>query len=136
MKMRITLGMVLSTLMFFAASALYAQFGAGQYSRTESGSIVQPLPQAKTMDGTYGGESYPLYRTALEPGEGRQEVEVYCNRCHSPIYITMQPPLSADTWVAEVNKMEKTYGADIPDEITQKVIHYLKAHYTPETRKH
>jgi hypothetical protein len=136
MKTRITFGIVLSTLMFFAASALYAQFGAGQYSRTESGNIIQQFPLASSTDATYGVPSYPLYRPVLESGQGRQEVEVYCSRCHSPNYITMQPPLPADTWAAEVNKMEKTYGADIPDEITQKVIHYLQAHYTPETRKH
>jgi hypothetical protein len=51
------------------------------------------------------------------------------------MYITMQPPLSADTWAAEVAKMQKAYGANIPEEISKKIILYLGSHYTPETRK-
>jgi hypothetical protein len=47
----------------------------------------------------------------------------------------MQPPLPADMWAAEVNKMIKTYGASIPEDATQKIIQYLQSHYTPETRK-
>jgi hypothetical protein len=136
MKTRMLFPLVLSVFAIFAASALYAQFGAGQYSRTEAGNIVQPLPEAKSTDASYSVRPYPLHHPALEPGDGRQEIDVYCNTCHSTIYITMQPPLPADTWVAEVTKMEKTYGAEIPDEVTQKIIHYLQAHYTPETRKH
>ena len=52
--------------------------------------------------------AYPLYPAALAAGDGEQEVTSYCNTCHSPRYITMQPPLPADTWTAEVNKMVKT----------------------------
>jgi hypothetical protein len=53
----------------------------------------------------------------------------------SPTYITMQSPLPAATWEAEVNKMIKAYGAPIPDDSTQKIIKYLQAHYTAENRK-
>jgi hypothetical protein len=49
--------------------------------------------------------------------------------------ITVQPPLPAATWEAEVSKMNKTFGAAIPDENTQKIILYLQSHYTPDTRK-
>jgi hypothetical protein len=47
----------------------------------------------------------------------------------------MQPPLPGATWEAEVTKMNKAFGAGIPEEITQKIILYLQAHYTPENRK-
>jgi hypothetical protein len=47
----------------------------------------------------------------------------------------MQPPLPAATWETEVNKMNKTFGAGIPEENTRKIISYLQAHYTPENRK-
>jgi len=47
----------------------------------------------------------------------------------------MQPPLPAATWEAEVNKMNKTLGAAIPEDNTRKILLYLQAHYTPETRK-
>jgi len=48
----------------------------------------------------------------------------------------MQPPLSAATWEAELNKMNKTFGAAIPDASTQKILAYLKANYSVENRKH
>ena len=40
-----------------------------------------------------------------------------------------------DLRVAEVTKMDKTYGAQIPDDVKQKIIRYLQSNYTPETRK-
>lgn len=55
--------------------------------------------------------------------------------CHSTRYITMQPPLPAATWEAEVNKMNKTFGANIPEAVSQKIVRYLQANYTPATRK-
>lgn len=120
---------------FFASAAIYAQFNAGFYAPEVSGSIRQTMPRAAGVGASYEIAAYPLYRTELAAGDGEQEVSSYCNTCHSPRYITMQPPLPADTWTAEVNKMIKTYGASIPDDSTQKIIRYLQSHYTPETRK-
>jgi hypothetical protein len=48
----------------------------------------------------------------------------------------MQPPLPAATWEAEVNRMNKAYGAEIPEDSARKIIAYLQANYTPESRKH
>ena len=136
MKTHKSFALVLWTFAILAATVLYAQFNAGHYAPGGAGNIVQLLPRTTSTNATYNVGSYPLYRPVLEPGDGRQEVAVYCNMCHSPIYITMQPPLPVDTWAAEVTKMEKTYGAQIPDEVAQKIVHYLQAYYTPETRKH
>ncbi len=118
-----------------ASTALYAEFNAGYYSQNESGSIRQTLPNAASTGATYEVGAYPLFPYTLAPGDGRQEVTSYCNTCHTPRFILMQPPLPADVWAAEVNKMVKTYGASIPDDATQKIIQYLQSHYTPETRK-
>ena len=120
---------------FFASAAIYARFNAGFYAPEVSGSIRQTMPRAAGVGASYEIAAYPLYRTELAAGDGEQEVSSYCNTCHSPRYITMQPPLPADTWTAEVNKMIKAYGASIPDDSTQKIIRYLQSHYTPETRK-
>jgi hypothetical protein len=136
MKTRKSFALVLTTFAILAGAALYAQFNAGYYRPGRSGSIAQTLPPTRSINATYDVGSYPLYRPVMAAGDGRQEVDAYCNTCHSPIYITMQPPLKADTWTAEVNKMEKTYGAEIPDDAHQKIVHYLQSHYTPETRKH
>ncbi|HET6143003.1 MAG TPA: hypothetical protein VFE02_05810 [Candidatus Acidoferrales bacterium] len=117
-------------------TAVYAQHKTGQYEAGSSGKITQPLAQPLSTDSSYDEGPLLTYRPTLAPGDGRQEVEVYCNTCHSSIYITMQPPLPADTWAAEVTKMRKTFGADFPDEIANKVVRYLQANYTPDTRKH
>jgi hypothetical protein len=116
--------------------AIRAQFDAGSYAPSSPGKIAQVLPHNSTVDSTYSIGSYPLYTPVLLPGDGRQETETYCNSCHSTLYIAMQPPLPVDTWTAEVTKMEKTYGAQIPDDVNQKILHYLQSHYTIETRKH
>jgi hypothetical protein len=81
---------------------------------------------------TFRVDAYPLYPPELAAGDGRQETSAYCAMCHSTRYITMQPPLPAATWEAEVNKMNKTFGANIPPAVTEKIIRYLVAHYTPK----
>jgi mono/diheme cytochrome c family protein len=120
---------------FLASAALYAEFNAGYYAAERAGSIRQSLPPVASDGASYEVGAYLLYPTTLAPGDGQREVAAYCNTCHSPRYITMQPPLPADAWNAEVNKMVKAYGASIPEDATQKIIHYLESHYTPETRK-
>ncbi|MFY9531226.1 MAG: hypothetical protein WBC04_07820 [Candidatus Acidiferrales bacterium] len=131
-KPSILILLVLSTL---AAAGLYGEFQSGYYTPQRGGSIDQTLSRKSPPDATYAVESYALYPPELPPGEGQQEVEAYCNTCHSVRYITMQPPLPAATWEAEVSKMTKTYGASIPEDATSKIVTYLESHYTPETRK-
>jgi hypothetical protein len=118
-----------------AASAVYADLKKGYYSPDQFGSIQQAAPAALSPDAAYEVSTYPVPPLELAPGDGRQDVQIYCNICHSPRYITMQPPLPAATWEAEVNKMNKAYGAGIPEETTRKIIEYLQTHYTPESRK-
>lgn len=127
--------LVTAICVFLASAALYAQFNAGFYTLQGPGSIRQTMPSTATTSASYYVAAYTLYPAMLAAGDGEQEVASYCNTCHSPRYITMQPPLPADTWSSEVNKMIKTYGASIPDDATQKIIHYLQSHYTPENRK-
>jgi len=116
------------------AGVVYAQLKQGVYRPAELGTMQQAAPAALSMDAVYEVSAYPVPALELAPAEGRQDVQIYCNTCHSPRYITMQPPLPAETWEAEVNKMTKTFGATIPDESAKKIIQYLQAHYTPGTR--
>jgi len=118
-----------------AAAVVYADVKKGYYSPAELGSIRQAAPIELLSDSNYQVSVYPVPASDLTPGDGLQDVQIYCNTCHSPRYITMQPPLPAATWEAEVNKMNKTFGAAIPDENTRKIIRYLQAHYTAENRK-
>jgi hypothetical protein len=115
--------------------AVYAELKKGNYSRAELGAIHQAAKSDLSTDSVYEVPSYPVPALELAPGEGRSEVQIYCNTCHSPRYIPMQPPLPAEVWEAEVNKMDKTLGANIPEASKQKIIHYLQQHYTPENRK-
>jgi hypothetical protein len=118
-----------------ATTALYADFRAGIYTQTGPQTIRQQFPVAATTDANYDAGEYPIYYPDLTPGDGKDDVENNCELCHSPRYITMQPPLPAQAWADEVNKMRKTFGASIPDDAAQRIIQYLGTHYTPETRK-
>jgi hypothetical protein len=117
------------------AGVVYADLKKGYYSPAELGSLRQAAPIELLPDSNYQVSAYPVPAVDLSPGDGLQEVQIYCNTCHSLRYITMQPPLPAATWEAEVNKMNKTFGAGIPEDTTQKIILYLQAHYTAEKRK-
>ena len=125
----------LFALSVFAGGAVYAELQTGDYTPATLGSIEQSAPRKLSANSTYQINSFPTYSPDLEPGDGMEETKSYCNTCHSPRYIPMQAPLPAATWEAEFNKMIKTYGASIPDDSSQKIIRYLQAHYTPETRK-
>lgn len=118
-----------------AAGVVYADLKKGYYTPAVLGSLRQAAPVELLPDANYHVSAYPAPAVDLAPGDGLQDVQIYCNTCHTPRYITMQPPLPAATWEAEVNKMNKTFGAGIPDDSTQKIILYLQSHYTIENRK-
>ncbi len=117
------------------AAVVYAELKKGYYAPAELGILRQAAPIDLSPDSNFQVSAYPVPAADLAPGNGLQDVQIYCNTCHSLRYITMQPPLPAATWEAEVNKMNKTFGAAIPEDNAQKIILYLQAHYTPDTRK-
>jgi mono/diheme cytochrome c family protein len=67
----------------------------------------------------------PHDEPVFPPGPGREEFATACVVCHSPRYITMQPPFSRTVWLGEVNKMKDVYGAHISDEQVLKITGYL-----------
>jgi hypothetical protein len=135
MKNRVLAIIVVASGVTLAAGVVYADLKKGYYAPEQLGGIQQAAPLMLSPDGDYEVSAYPVPTLELAPGDGRQDVQIFCNTCHSPRYITMQPPLPAATWEAEVNKMNKAYGAGIPEDTTKKIIAYLQTHYTPETRK-
>jgi hypothetical protein len=118
-----------------AAGVVYADLKKGHYRPEELGSMRQAARTELSPDSNYQVQAYPVPAGDFAPGDGLQDVQIYCNTCHSPRYITMQPPLPAATWDAEVDKMNKAFGAAIPEVNTQRIILYLKTHYTAENRK-
>lgn len=135
MKNRLRAFFLAACISAMAAGLVYGDLKKGYYSSAELGSLRQPAPIELSPDSNYQVSSYPVPAVDLAPGDGLQDVQIYCNTCHSPRYISMQPPFPAATWEAEVNKMNKAFGAAIPDENARKIILYLQAHYTPENRK-
>ena len=117
------------------AAVVYAELKKGYYAPAQLGVLRQASSIELSPDSTFQVSAYPAPGVDLAPGDGVQDVQIYCNTCHSPRYITMQPPLPATAWEAEVNKMNKTFGAGIPEDNTKKIILYLQVHYTAENRK-
>jgi mono/diheme cytochrome c family protein len=69
----------------------------------------------------------PYYPPKLPGGPGQPMALSACVLCHTPRYITMQPPFPRKTWVAEVDKMRKTFGAPLTDEQAGQIVDYLVA---------
>jgi hypothetical protein len=135
MKNRIaTTFLVICTMMLLGA-VVSADLKKGYYSPAKLGSVQQPEAAELSPDSTYQVPAYPVLNPELASGDGSQLVRIYCSTCHSPVYVTMQPPLPTATWDAEVNKMIKTFGAAIPDDDAHKITLYLQSHYAAENRK-
>lgn len=126
---------MLAAVCILCAGAIYADLEIGHYASGNFGSIAQPAPPSLEPNGAYSVTGYPIYKPNLAAAEGEQDTAAYCNTCHSPNYITMQPPLPAATWESEVNKMEKSYGAQFPTDVHDRIIKYLQTNYSTETRK-
>jgi hypothetical protein len=135
MKSRVRAIFLVACSLGIAAGIVYADLKKAYYAPAELGIIRQAARIDFLPDSNYQVSAYPVPAVDLAPGDGLQDVQIYCNTCHSPRYITMQPPLPAATWEAEVNKMNKTFGAGIPEDNTKKIILYLQTHYTAENRK-
>lgn len=84
------------------------------------------LAVAATAMAAYAQES----KIELKPGPGRDQVMGYCVMCHSLDYIQGNSPfMPRQTWDAEVTKMIKAYGAQVPPEDVPKIVDYLTTNY-------
>ena len=108
---------------------------AGDYADGTLGSAQQPARMDVQPGSVYRVGKWPTYTADLAPGKGRDTVVGNCSMCHSVTYITMQPPLPAATWKAEVHKMIAVMGAPIQPATEEEIVSYLQEHYTPQTRK-
>lgn len=108
--------------------------------QTSVQSVSVPAPLYRAGGATVNGTIYSIAAVTpevvvLAEGEGKTLVEGYCSVCHSTAVILAQPALPAATWEAEVHKMVEKHGAVVPPDAQTKIIAYLQAHYTPETRQ-
>jgi hypothetical protein len=135
MKNRVAAIFLVMCGLMVAGGGVYADLKKGYYRPEELGRMRQAARIKLLPDSNYQVPAYPVPAADLATGEGLQDIQIYCNTCHSPRYITMQPPLPAATWEAEVDKMSKSFGAAIPADSTRRIILYLQTHYTAENRK-
>lgn len=65
------------------------------------------------------------YVTHLPEAPGYISFSTNCLICHSAAYIQNQPDLPEKTWTAIVTKMQKTFGAPVPDSSVNEIVQYL-----------
>lgn len=72
----------------------------------------------------------PAENGTFKPGAGSELAQQQCVTCHSVDYVSIQPPgKPVAFWKAEVEKMKKVYGAQIPDEQIEPIAQYLARAY-------
>jgi hypothetical protein len=71
-------------------------------------------------------------RLAESPLPGFELATTYCYTCHSTDYIRYQPPMTRAAWKASIVKMQKTFGAAIPESAVEPIAEYLAKTYGAE----
>jgi len=72
----------------------------------------------------------PAETGTFKPGAGSELAQQQCVICHSADYVVIQPPgKPLAFWKAEVEKMKKVYGAQIPDDQVEPIAQYLARAY-------
>lgn len=67
----------------------------------------------------------PVSQTPFPPGPGADIATSQCLICHSADMVLLQPPLTQEQWVAEINKMRSAFGAPIAENQIEAVAEYL-----------
>lgn len=83
------------------------------------------LQPAQVENGVRSVPAYPVVWPEMPPGPNRDLYLANCVTCHSQLYVLMQPPFPRATWIAEVDKMKKTYGAQMEDKNMPPIVDYL-----------
>ncbi|MGH7959977.1 MAG: cytochrome c [Opitutaceae bacterium] len=71
-------------------------------------------------------------RLMESPLPGYTLATTYCYTCHSTDYLRYQPPMTRAAWKASVTKMQKTFGAVIPESAVEPIAEYLAKTYGTE----
>ena len=100
MKNRVPAMFLVMCSLMMVAAVVFADLKKGYYRPAELGSVRQTALIELLPDSNYQVSAYPVPGADLVNGDGSQEVRIYCNTCHSPSYVTMQPPFRAATWEA------------------------------------
>ncbi len=102
---------------------LLAKLSAIAFGTMTAGAIAAPLEIALPPESARLADStLPGYALAT----------AFCYTCHSADYQRMQPVSSRTYWKATVTKMQKTFGAPIPDDAVEPIVDYLVKTYGAE----
>jgi sulfite dehydrogenase len=71
-------------------------------------------------------------RLTESPLPGYALATAHCYTCHSVDYVATQPVSSRTYWKSAVTKMQKTFGAPIPDPAVDPLVDYLVKTYGNE----
>lgn len=98
-------------------AALLLALGAGGAPAAEPANAPTLRPQSVRLPAG----------TARLPGDGSgaRAANTYCLMCHSADMVMNQPELTAQAWLAEVNKMKDVFKAPIPPDQVQPIANYL-----------
>jgi cytochrome c oxidase cbb3-type subunit 2/cytochrome c oxidase cbb3-type subunit I/II len=77
----------------------------------------------------------PHFDPELLEAPGRDQYLQVCVSCHSPRYVTMQPPFPQRQWEETVDKMAKVYGAQIDQNQRASIVQYLVATRGPDSSR-
>lgn len=90
-----------------------------------------PGAGAKPLTITLPAETAKLVESPLP---GYALAQAMCLTCHSADYLKMQPVSSRTYWQGSVTKMQKTFGAPIPDDMVPALVDYLVKTYGNERK--
>lgn len=76
--------------------------------------------------------SLPAPVVAFRAAPGVELAQAHCAMCHSPDYLSNQPPFPRAFWKDTVEKMRKSYGAPIPADKVEALADYLVKAYGAE----
>lgn len=91
-----------------------------------------PGSQAHLLNGVRS-ITLPHFEPELAVAPGRDAFMVVCVSCHSPRYVTMQPPFPQRQWEETVDKMAKVFGAQMDQEQRRAIVGYLVTIHGPNT---
>lgn len=111
---------IVASLVSLGLMGMHDSLRAGQ-------SAPATAPSGVEMRGSKRIVRLPEVPVVLPEAPGREVVMVSCGMCHTPAYITIQPPFPRETWVNEVTKMRKTFSAPIAEEKVDEIVNYLVA---------
>jgi cytochrome c5 len=100
---------------------------AGGAGSTPSTADAVAVTTAKVSEDGVRSIELPAVAIDLPDAPGKNLIAANCMICHSPQYILMQPNLPRKTWEASVDKMRKTFGAPVPENLVPEIVDYLVA---------